>query len=644
MVGRERRLVAIMFTDMVGYTTLGQRNETLSLALVEEQRKIIRPVLAKHGGREVKTIGDAFLAEFPSTVDAVRCAYDIQRGIREFSLSLPPENRVHLRIGIHVGEVVESVGDISGDAVNVASRIEPLAADGGVCLSRQAYDHVQRKVDFRFSSLGTRNLKNVIDPVEVFRMVMPWEERSESTAKLDRRRIAVLPFANMSPDTNDSYFADGVTDEIISTVSGISGLRVISRTSAMRYRDTSKLLKEIGKELEVGSVLEGSFRKAGNRVRITAQLIDVSTDEHLWAETYDRELGDVFSVQSDVARRVADALRVKVLPQEQNRIDRIPTGDSEAHSHYLRGKYLWNQRSREGLLSAIELFQAAITIDPNFSLPYSGISDCYLVLGDHRHIPYAEAFSKAKEYASRAVELDPASAEAHTSLAEAILYQDRDVVAAAREFEKSIAVSPSYATTYHWYGISLSRQGRLKEALENALRAQRLDPLSPQIASFVGLCHLWLGDYDLAEKQQLRALELQPGFVPAITNLRYTYLTEKKYTQAVQETMRALELTKDELDAKLFLAAIYAVAGKEAEARKAMADAETLPNPNNLLRNYRSIYHAALGETERAVELVQLDYEAHADWIGEIDIDPLFAPIRAEPRVRAMLKEVKGNS
>ena len=260
----ERRLAAIMYTDMVGYTALGQQNESLSLELVEEQRKLARPIFETHNGREVKTMGDAFLVEFPSAVDAVRCAYDVQKSIREFNLSLASERKIHLRIGVHLGEVVDVGGDILGDAVNVASRIEPLAEDGGVCLSRQVYDQVQRKLEFRLSSLGPRALKNVIEPVEVFRIMMPWEdERSPEVVGLDRKRIAVLPFVNMSPDPNDSYFADGITEEIISTVSGISGLRVISRTSMMHYRGTSKTLKEIGREVEAGSVLEGSLRKAG---------------------------------------------------------------------------------------------------------------------------------------------------------------------------------------------------------------------------------------------------------------------------------------------------------------------------------------------------------------------------------------------
>ena len=636
----ERRLAAIMFTDMVGYTALGQRNEQLSLALVEEQKKLIRPALARHKGREVKTIGDAFLVEFPNALDAALCAYDIQRATREFNFSLTEDRRLHLRIGIHLGDVVEAAGDISGDAVNVASRVEQLSEDGGVTLTREVYAQVSNKLGLKLASLGPKSLKNVSAPVEVFKMQMPWKDEEAGTqAPLDKKRIAVLPFANMSPDPNDSYFADGVTEEIISTVSGIGGLRVISRTSAMRYRTLSKPLKEIGRELEVGSVLEGSFRKAGNRVRITAQLIDVVTDEHLWAQSYDREMDDVFLIQTDVARQVAESLRVKILPQEESNVSKVPTGSPEAHSLYLKGRYLFNQRSRESLFEALELFKKAIQADPRYALAHSGAADVYSVLGDHSYLPYEEAFSKEMEYASRAVELDPASAEAQASLAQAVNFRDRDARTAASRFEKAIELSPSYASAYHWYGVMLYRTGRPQDALERAVQAEKLDPLSPQIASFVGLCYACLGRYDLAERCQFKALGLQAGFVPALYNLRYVYLQGKKYAEA-EAIVREHWRDYDELGSRLFLAALYALDGREADARKAMAEAEAIPNPHNYYRSYKVLYHAAFGDLEKAIEIARQDYDARADWLGEIAADPLFLPIRNDPRVQEMLRKL----
>ncbi len=262
-----------MFTDMVGYTALGQRNESLSLALVEEQRRIVRPILLRHNGREVKTIGDAFLVEFPNALDAVRCAYDVQRATREFNISVPEESKIQLRVGVHLGDVVESGGDIFGDAVNVASRIESIAEGGGVCLTRQVYDGVRNKIELTFTSLGEKSLKNVDLPIEVYRIDMPWDRRElESTRKLDSHRIAVLPFASLSPDPNDEFFADGLTDELITRLSLLSGLEVIARTSVMSYKKKEKNANQIGKELRAGALVEGSVRKSGNRIRVTAQL------------------------------------------------------------------------------------------------------------------------------------------------------------------------------------------------------------------------------------------------------------------------------------------------------------------------------------------------------------------------------------
>ena len=413
----ERRLAAIMFTDMVGYTALGQTNETLSLALVNEQRKLIRPILIKHNGREVKTIGDSFLVAFSSALDAVRCAYDIQRITREFNISLPEARKLHLRIGVHLGDVVESQGDISGDAVNVASRIEQLAEDGGVCLTRQVYDHVQNKFELPLNSLGLRSLKNVNAPVEVFKIEMPWhEERAPQPTQFDMNRIAVLPFVNMSPDPGDEYFADGITEELIDRLSQLSELRVIARTSMMIYKRKEKKASEIAKELRVGSLIEGSVRKAGNRIRITVQLIDGGTEEHLWSSRYDKDLDDVFAIQSDIAERVTDQAKVHLLDSERRMLGKRPTGNTEAYRLYLKGRYYWNERTQEGMNKASRYFDEAVKLDPRFALAYAGLADCNVVSPSYGWQMSREAFPIAKEYALRAIEIDPRLAEPHASL------------------------------------------------------------------------------------------------------------------------------------------------------------------------------------------------------------------------------------
>ncbi|HZW85300.1 MAG TPA: tetratricopeptide repeat protein, partial [Nitrososphaerales archaeon] len=542
------------------------------------------------------------------------------------------------RVGVHLGDVVESQDDISGDAVNVASRIEPLAEEGGVCLTRQIYESTHGKLEMPMESMGMKSLKNVSDPMEVYKMVMPWEkENVESTQELDSRRVAVLPFTSMSPDPNDAYFADGVTEEIISTVSGISGLEVISRTSVMGYKGTTKRVREIGKELEVGSVLEGSFRKSGSRIRITTQLIDVARDRHLWAQSYDRTLDDVFAVQSDIAKQVAEALRVRILPQEEKRIAKTPTISSEAHELYLKGRYHWNERSKESILKAIDAFQSAVKVDPSFALAYSGIADCYSVLADHEHMPRAEAYEKAYEFALKATQLDDTSAEAHASLGFAAFGHSRDAKASEAEFRRSIELSPSYASAYQWFAVILAYTGREKASLEMGLRALELDPLSPQIATFAGIAYAGVENYDLAEKQFLRALDLQPGFLPALYNLTYTFWQEGKFADAEKQIEENFARDKNDYSHKLSLAIQYALTGRAAEARAVLTDADASPHLPHQYDFMRVLLYIALGEIDRAVSLTEEEFERDAGWIGTIGFDPLLAPIRSNPKVQSML-------
>lgn len=301
-----------MFTDIVGFSSLTQKNERLALELLEEHRKIVRPIIASHNGHEIKTIGDAFLIEFGSALEATQCAIDVQKSLHDYHQRSTAERRIHLRVGVHVGDVVQRQSDILGDAVNIASRIEPLAEADGICISEQVYAQVRNKLDCQIEELGPHELKNIDYPVNVYRILPPWEDSAMAQVRLDRKRVAVLPFLNISPDPNDAYFADGLTEELMVRLSSISGLKVIARTSIMRYKGTSKSVREIGKELESGSVLEGSVRKAVNRLRVTAQLIDATTQEHLWAQNYDRDLEDVFAIQTEVAENVSNALKTQL--------------------------------------------------------------------------------------------------------------------------------------------------------------------------------------------------------------------------------------------------------------------------------------------------------------------------------------------
>ena len=641
----QRRLAAIMFTDMVGYTALGQRNESLSLAMAEEQRKLTRPVLARYSGREVKTMGDAFLVEFQSALDAVRCAYEIQRTTREFNISLPQERRIQLRVGIHLGDVVELGGDISGDAVNIASRIQPLADVGGICITRQVYDQVQNKFELPLVSLGLRSLKNVMAPLEVFRVALPWEfERGRpSPSALDVKRIAILPFVNMSPDPNDSFFAEGVTEEVISTVSSVSGLNVISRTSVMGYKGSSKKVKEIGEELEVGSVLEGSFRKAGNRVRITTQLIDVNTDAHVWSQSYDRELDDVFAVQTDIAKQVADALRVKILSAEMDRISRKPTESSKAHALYLRGRYHWNKRKVEDISKAAEYFEQAIGEDPNFALGYTGLADCYELQSTNWRVDPVVNHEKAKVNVSKALELDPQLAEAHATMG-LILTDEFRLRHAKEEYKKAIELKPSYATAHQWYSLLLSAEQNWDEAREHVERAAELDPFSQIIATNYAELFSKRGDYARAIELFKKAVELDPSFGSPRIDLAYAYGKLRMFDEMKEELKLGIESLKGYIP--------YVGVAGQAMIAEALGDKEAIERllPELELHSFEPFSFAMLaanlnfylGRVDRGFEFLERSYEVKESGLIELKNDEFLSDeVRSDPRYLSLLRRLE---
>lgn len=639
----QRKLAAIMFTDMVGYTALGQKDESLSLALVEEQRKLIRPILSRHGGKEVKTIGDAFLVEFPNAVDAVRCAYDIQRAIRDFNLAFTSDRRIHLRIGVHVGEVVESQEDISGDAVNVASRIEPFAEDGGVCITRQVYDHVRRKVDLPLLSLGSKSLKNVAEPTEIFKMVMPWETAKEIIpTRLDARRIAVLPFANMSPDPADSYFADGITEEIISTVSSISGLSVISRTSVMGYKGTTKKVGEIATELKVGSVLEGSFRKVGNRTRITAQLIDANDDSHVWAQNYDRELDDVFAVQADIAKRVAEALRVKILSPEMTRLERSPTQSKNALSLYLRGRYHWYKRDIHEVEKAVDCFEKAIKEDSNFALGYVGLADCFEIISANFKIDGIKNHEKAKMMLGRALELDPDLAEAHATQG-LVLSNDFKLHEAEEEFRKAIELKPSYSSAHQWYAFVLSSLRRWDEAREQIEKAVELDPFSSVINVNHSFYYMSKHDYTKALEIMKRTVELDPSSAFPHLALARNYGRLKMIDDAKRELKIFERLSKDVYPnaEKIAEAELMYAKGDKAAMKRLLPEIEALAGALFFMRATDIAgFHFWVGETDKGFAWLERSYSERDTRLTGVREDERFGSVLADPRFLGILKRI----
>jgi adenylate cyclase len=627
-----------MFTDMVGYTALGQRNESLSLALVEEQRKLIRPILARHNGREVKTIGDAFLVEFLSALDAVRCAYDIQRAVREFNISLPEERRVHLRVGVHLGDVVESGGDISGDAVNVASRIEPLAEDGGVCVTRQVYDHIHNKFELKLVSLGVKPLKNVSTPIEAYKMLMPWSvEASAPSNQLDKKRIAVLPFTNMSPDPNDQYFADGTTEEIISIVSGISGLSVISRTSVMGYKGTTKKLGEIGRELDVGSILEGSFRKAGNRIRVTAQLIDVVGDKHLWVQNYDKTLDDIFAVQSEIAEKVAGELRIRLVDSERSVIEKKATENTQAYTSFLRGRELLREGTVDSIQQAIGFYEKAIELDPKFARAYVGLAECHTFLSNVGKEPFDIAHSSARQLLERALDLDSNLPEAHACLSE-MLFDEDDAIGSEAEAKRALQLNPSLPDPYHILFELAGLKGDPGEMVRQMETGYRLDPIRPHFIWLLGLAYLYTGREEEALEHWKKNEQLAPVFT--YRGMIEYYLSKSDFEKAKEFYAKAEKLEPTNPRVIWQGGIIAALEGDKENALlaiKKIEDAKIGP----LGFNYIGYIYHALGDFDSFFEYMNKALEARAILSLFLMYSPVFDRARVDPRYFELMERLR---
>jgi TolB-like protein/class 3 adenylate cyclase/Tfp pilus assembly protein PilF len=637
----ERRLAAVMFTDIVGYSSLTQKNERLALELLEEHRKIIRPIVTRHNGREIKTMGDAFLIEFGSALEGTECAIDIQKSFHDHNQRSIVERHIHLRIGIHLGDVLQRQSDVLGDAVNIASRIEPLAEADGICISEQVFDQVRNKVDCPIVKLGPRQFKNIDYPIDVYR-ILCHENHETAEVGLDKKRIAVLPFLNISPDPNDAYFADGLTEELIARLSTISGLKVIARTSVMRFRGTAKGVGEIGNELRAGTILEGSVRKATNRLRVTAQLIDASSEEHLWVQSYDRQLEDIFAIQTEVAQNVTDALKTQMLGVEREHIAKRSTGDIGAYTFYLKGRYYWNERSRDSLTKAIKYFEEAIRRDPGFALAYAGLADSYVVLVDHGHLPRSEGFPKAKEAARKALELDGTVAEAHTSLGN-ILSCEWDWLGAEEEFAKALSGNPNYATAHHWYSIHLGTLGRLDEGIRELKIAEELDPLSPMIHAYAGIVYFCARKYDIALAELDKALELDPNFVPAHANRVDVYLAKSMFEEALTQLERVLPFFEPlSAHMKAEVGSVYAASGRTEEAKRILRECEEASaheRAEDVNQGALALIHLKLGNKDRALEWLEKAFEARTITPFLVKLSPHFDEISSDPRFEELLKK-----
>jgi TolB-like protein len=517
----ERRLMAILAADVAGYSRLVSADEEGTLAQWKAHwRELIDPKIKKHSGRIVRVTGDGLLVEFASVIAAVRCAVEVQRAMVERNTDVPQEKRIEFRMGINVGDIIIDGTDMWGDGVNVAARLEALSEPGGICVSGRVQEDVYGRLDIAFEDIGERQLKNIARPVRVYRVRLNGTAQEPAPALPNKPSIAVLPFNNMSGDPEQEYFADGVVEEIITALSRMRWLFVIARNSSFTYKGRAVDVKQVGRELGVLYVLEGSVRKAANRVRITAQLIVAVTGTHLWADRFEGALDDIFDLQDQVTASVVGAIAPKLEEAEVERAKHKPTESLDAYDYFLRGVASLHLWTREGNTEALRLFNKAIEIDSDFSSAYGMAAWCYAERKSERWmLDRTRETAEAAWLARKAAEVGRDDAIALARAGFALAYVVHDVAAGAAFIDRALRLNPNLADAWHFSGWVRVYLGEPELAIEHFARAMRLSPLDPLtfIAQMgIAFAHFFAGRYDDASSWAEKALREKPEYHPAL--------------------------------------------------------------------------------------------------------------------------------
>jgi adenylate cyclase len=613
----ERRLAAILAADVVGSSRLMESDEESAIHTLHAYRTVASGLVVSHHGRVFGGAGDSIVAEFPSAVGAVRCAIDIQQEIERRNRDAPEGREMLFRIGINLGDVVVDDDNLLGDGVNVAARLEALAPAGGFCVSQSIHEQIRGKIEIPFEDAGEHQVRNITRPIRVWRWSGPTVSSNNSpddpSPGSDTPSVVVLPFVNMSGDTEQEYFSDGIAEDLITDLSKISGLFVPGRNSSFMYKGQTVKPDKVANELGVGHILEGSVRKSGSRVRITAQLIDARTGGHLWADRYDRDLTDVFAVQDEITHRIVESLRVTLLPQEKEAIERIPTESMEAYKSYLLGRQFFRRHSRPNYQVAKRMFQTAIQQDPNYARAWAGVADCdsFLYLAYYR----TEGLDNILEASAKALELDAELAEAHASRGLALSTVDR-LDEAEAEFKTAIDLDPNLYEAHYFYARACFAQGRMEEAAEHFARAAENMPKDFEAPIFL---------MELYNSQGRREDALATG------------------KRGFENAERELAVHPENVRAAYLGAGYLAQNGEAARARE-WIDRALAIEPDDFLTQYNAACILAnLGDIGQAIDLLENALpQAHSEIRGWVKHDSDLDPLRDSPRFRALLESMGG--
>lgn len=557
-IDAERRLVAIFAADVEGYSRLMGADEVSTLRDLTERRAILDELIASHRGRIANTAGDSVLAEFGSAVDAIQCAVEAQAALAGANATLSPERHINFRIGIHVGDVMVKGGDLFGDGVNIAARLQAIASAGGTCISSVAYDQVRKILPLAFTDLGAQQVKNIGEAVRAYAVASKGATTADTASFAaapgsntalplpDRPSIAVLPFQNMSGDPEQEYFADGIVEDIITALSRFKSLFVIARNSSFTFKGKTVDIKKVGQELGVRYVLEGSIRKAGGRVRITGQLIDAASGAHLWADKFDGSLEDVFDLQDRITMSVVAAIAPKLDQAEIERSKRKPTEKLDAYDYYLRGLAVVEGATKDENEEALRLFYKAIEIDANFALAHAMVARCFTLRKANGWMSdVAKESAETAKQARRAVELgrDDAAVLSRAGYALArVVFEPEE---GADLIERALALNPHLSSAWQFGGLLKAFRGEPETAIEHLAHAMRLSPLDPSLYSMqtaTALAHFVAGRYDESVLWAEKASREDPNFLPAIRIIATSAGNSGQLERAQKAAKRMLEI------------------------------------------------------------------------------------------------------
>ncbi len=598
-----RMLAAIMFTDMVGYTAMMQENEKRAKTLRDKHRNVLENLVLEHHGQILQYYGDGTLTIFGSAIEAAICGARIQQ-----ELLKDPE--VPLRVGIHAGDIVYDDEGVYGDGVNIASRIENIAISGSVLLSEKVNDELKNQKEISTTPLGTYRLKNVNSPVKIFavssfEIKVPTPDQIVGKTLVADHSVAVLPFLNLSADKENEYFSDGMTEEILNALAKVEGLMVTSRTSSFAFKGKNNDIKEIAKQLGVKTVIEGSVRKFGSRVRVTAQLINADDGYHKWSEVYDRNLEDIFSVQDEIATSIARQMKESLIDIKPSKsLVKIPTENIDAYNLYLKGMFYWNKWSPDYVKKAMNIYHQAIEMEPGFALPYTGLSACNIYLGAVGLLPPKVAYPEGKKFALKALELDDSVPEAHISLAMVHYFGDWDWKSSEKCFLNALEINPNSAMAHQYYAMLLATQGYNKKALKESEMAFQLDPLNAPISSMLAFNYFNVNMNKEAIEQYEKTYEIDPDFHETWSGQAFVYYK-------LGDIEKAIKIYKTVIDIPAFrhkslggLGYLYAKNKEIDKSLKFLKQLEQMDTPDLPLDVEKAMIYTGLENYDKAFELL----------------------------------------